>query len=315
MHVVLGARVKNQSTVQHMIDTSIDHVVYEAEPGLENASDQIDAEFIGYGNFFNLDFYKDIKVDKVINFRDQQKWLAIENKIATLNELPQQINLDTFDFYNYKSVQNDIVQELDIPVLETEADKIIVKLDSGYSGGNGFKVVERENYMPSTNEFTQRYIDIEYTLAIQAYADAEGYIYPYCFHRMDYENNSPTYAQSPYFSKETNLITEYLSRLKTKVQIKDRLIFWQFIRERNGKLYNLDFNCRPAGGFETGTYDTLIGDCNILDCYISNKGMPQAITFNKQVQIAYKYKQQFGYAPIDKQVVSADSYTYEVCIL
>ena len=312
MYIILGARVKNESIVKKLNEYSITHKIYEAEPGLSNSSNKIIPEYIGYENFFNLDFYRDKDTQKVINFRDQQNWLQIENKIAIDKNLPQKMNLDTLDFYSYKSVQHVVAEELDIPVLETNADTLIVKLDTGYSGGSGFNVVKRSNYTPKTNEYTQRYIDIEYTVAVQAYADLDANIYPFCFHRMDYVNNNPSYAQVPYFSEETNLITKYLEKLKKKIEIRDRLIFWQFVKEKNGNLYNLDFNCRPAGGFETGTYDTLIGDCNILDCYLGKQNMPELITFDKQVQITYKYKQQFGYSPIDKEVVKIDKQLYEV---
>ena len=40
--------------------------------------------------------------------------------------------------------------------------------------------------------------------------------------------------------------------------------------------------------------------------------MPEAITFDKQVQITYKYKQQFGYSPIDKEVIKVDKQLHEV---
>lgn len=312
MYIVLGARVKNESAVNKLLEHGIDHKVYEAEKGLKNYSEKIIPEYIGYDNFFNLQFYKDKKIQKVINFRDQQNWLRIENEIAIDKDLPQKMNTDTMDFYCYKSVQHTLAEDLDIPVLETESDKMIVKLDTGYSGGDGFKVVKRSNYTPKANEYTQRYIDIEYTIAVQAYADLDAIMHPFCFHRMDYIDNNPTYCQVPYFGKETEQLTKYLEKLKTKIEIRDRLIFWQFVKERNGNLYNLDFNCRPAGGFETGTYDTLIGDCNILDCYLGKTDVPEAITFDKQVQITYKYKQQFGYSPIDKEVIKVDKQLHEV---
>ena len=65
------------------------------------------------------------------------------------------MNTDTMDFYCYKSVpHNSGAEDLDIIVLETESDKMIVKLDTGYSGGDGFKVVKRFNYTSSFHEYT-----------------------------------------------------------------------------------------------------------------------------------------------------------------
>ena len=54
-----------------LLEHGIDPKVYEAEKkGLKNYSEKIIPEYIGYDNFFNLQFYKDKKIQKVINFRD-----------------------------------------------------------------------------------------------------------------------------------------------------------------------------------------------------------------------------------------------------
>ena len=312
MILLLGARKKYESIATYLENSNETFFAVEAEKDQTNSSDNIKTTFVGYDNFFNENFYKNKHVTKIVNLRDQRNWLGIENKISTRKNLPQKFNEITLDFFSYKSVQNDLAKDLDIPVLDIGNKKIIVKLDSGYSGGDGFKVIEREEYVPTTNNFLQRYIEIDYTLAVQAVADKEGNIFPYCFHKIKYDNNSPKYCESPYFDIETKQITGYLKKLKTKLEIKDRLIFWQFIKEKNGFLYNLDFNCRPAGGFETGTFDRLIGDFNVLDFYLGHNKMPDAITFSNQVQLTYKYNYQFGYGPFDKKIIKKNKFKYEV---
>lgn len=72
-------------------------------------------------------------------------------------------------------------------------------------------------------------------------------------------------------------------------------MFWQFIKQRNGKLYNMDFNCRPAGGFENGSYDTDVSDCNWNNILLTDS-VPQTINYHSSVNIEYKTLQTFGYA-------------------
>lgn len=303
MIILLGARKKYESLYTYLKEHKIDFKVFEAEPNNVNASSIItDVEFIGYKNFFNPSFYYDKDVTKVVNFRDQSNWLNLENAISKHFCLPQYINQDTLSFYSYKTVQDNICKKLSIPTIPNINEKIIVKLDAGYSGGTGFNVIQRDEYQPDENHFIQDFIDIDYTLAIHFYADMQGNTHPYCFHKITYEDNCPIQSITPVQDNETNLLLKYLTKLKQEIQMKDRLCFWQFVKDKQGNFYNMDFNCRPAGGFENGSWDKDIANHNVLDYYISGKTFPSQISFNNAVELIYITKQEFGYTDYDRIV-------------
>lgn len=316
MIVILGARKKYDSLYSYLKKHGIKFKIFEAVSNNINASTNIkDICFTGYENFFNPGYYFSDKITKIINFRDQKNWLRLENTISQQLSLPQHIVETTLNFYTYKTVQNNVCKNLDIPTIANDSDKLIVKLDAGFSGGTGFYITTKNKYKPKENEFTQKYVIIDYTLAVHVYADKFGNLFPYVFHKIFYEKNCPKFVICPYFDNETDLLIEYLKKLKTKLLIKDRLLFWQFLKEKDGLLYNMDFNCRPAGGFETGTFDTLIGDCNILDYYVGKQNILENITFTNSVEIEYDILQQFGYSTFVKKVKPIKKINYEVKVI
>lgn len=295
MIILLGARKKYDSLYLYLKEHKIDFKVFEAEPNNVNASSIItDIEFIGYKNFFDPSFYYNNNVSKVVNFRDQKKWLELENEISKHFDLPY-IKQDTLNFYSYKTAQDIVCKKIGIPTIPNNNEKIIVKLDAGYSGGTDFKVIDRREYQSDENKFIQNFIDIDYTLAIHFYADMQGNTYPYCFHKITYEDNCPIQSITPVQDNETILLLEYLKKLKQEIHMQDRLCFWQFVKDKQGNLYNMDFNCRPAGGFENGSWDRDIANHNMFDYYILGKTFPSQIKFTNSVELIYNSKREFGY--------------------
>jgi hypothetical protein len=110
------------------------------------------------------------------------------------------------------------------------------------------------------------------------------------------------YSITPVHDNETTLLLEYLKKLQQVVTIKDRLCFWQFVKDKQGNLYNMDFNCRPAGGFENGSWDRDIANHNVFDYYIAEQFFPSQIVFNNAVEILYTSKREFGYTDHTKTV-------------
>lgn len=313
MIIVLGSRKKYESLYRYLLDKNLEFKFFEAEPNNANASTIIDdTAYIGYSSFFNYEYYTNFPVTKVINFRDQKKWIDLENKIASHFSLPQVIDNKTLKFYTFKSEQDKVCKNLGIPTIGNKSDKIIVKLDAGYSGGTDFIITNKNDYRHTENSFIQSYIDIDYTLAIHVFADKEGNLFPYCFHKIIYENNCPRKSLSPVFDDECLLLIKYLKKLKTSINIKDRLIFWQFVKDKNGNLYNMDFNCRPAGGFENGSYDRDIANHNILDYFLDNKTIPKKIFFKKQVELNYNKDKTFGYSEYIRSVSDIKEINYDI---
>ena len=115
MILLLGARKKYESIATYLENSNETFFAVEAEKDQTNSSDKIKTTFVGYDNFFNENFYKNKHVTKIVNLRDQRNWLEIENKISTRKNLPQKFNEITLDFFSYKSVQNDLAKDLDIP--------------------------------------------------------------------------------------------------------------------------------------------------------------------------------------------------------
>ena len=309
--IILGGRKKYESIINYLDNTNNDYLIFDMEETKGLVSERMsDVIYFKQENFFSAGSYltyfedKSIKPSLVINFRDQKNWINLEDN---LNRWLFRNSLDKIskEFIIYKSKQNNICSDLDIPVLPSDGKKVIVKKDAGYSGGTGFYITE-DNIKDTKNTFIQNYVDIDYTVAVHAYIDTNNIWHPYCYHQVNYDNNCPTYSVSP-FVKHNELINNYIAKLKTKITLSNKLIFWQFVKPKDSDiLFNMDFNCRPAGGFEQGSYDRDIANHNVLDYYLSNKLPPTQIQFTKQVKCIYKVAQQFGYSDLERQLATID---------
>ena len=75
--------------------------------------------------------------------------------------------------------------------------------------------------------------------------------------------------------------------------------------------YSIDFNLRPFGGFDMGSYDTDVSDQN-WSSYLFGNVPPDYITYTDTVRCVYKKKQQFGYSDIDRIKIDLTYLKYEV---
>lgn len=319
--LLIGNLSKYDSLVDYLEKNNIQYIIFDEM----NPKDHINRSknknrkitYVEHNYFFDPYYYVNFiksngyQIDQVINFRDELSWVILENKINELLGLPFVKNEKTLNFLTHKSYQDAICKELSISTIPLSKNKIIVKKDAGSSGGNGFYITNFDNIKNFKNTFLQDYIEIEYTLAVQCYIDDNNNWYILNYHKLNYEDNCPIHSISPYFGVETKPIKDYISLLKSKIQLSTRLIFWQFVKEKNGSMFNMDFNCRPAGGFEAGSYDTDISNNNWLD-YLIKKNIPKDITFTHSVEIFYKNKQTFGYTDYNRVKKPIHNFTYEV---
>lgn len=283
--LILGNRDKYKSLLSYCDMHNISYVIFDPET---------------HKHFFTPRFYIDyileneLKIDQIINFRDQKTWLDLENRLNQLL-LGQSLDSNTLDFFSYKSKQDQICKRLGIPTIPFDKNNLcIVKKDAGFSGGTDFYKSLYKDVKDFDNVFLQNYINIDYTIAVQFYIKNNKW-HPFCCHKVSYEDNCPIHSVSPHIDIEYYQIVDYAKLLANTLDINNRLVFWQFVKSTDGYLYNMDFNCRPAGGFENGSYDTEIANHNVLDYLLDRKSFPNQIKFDKSVEIIYNSKQQFGY--------------------
>ena len=297
--LLLGSRIKYESFVFELQRLGKEFYIFEAVENLKNNSKKLKphTQFIGYENFFNPDYYKqelkDKNITQIVNFRDQSNWLKLEKSLCKIFNTKNSFDSDAFEFFSYKSKQDQMCKQMNIDTIDSVAEKIIVKKDAGFSGGTGFYITEYKDYVPQENDFVQKYIDIDYTLNCQFYADMLGDYHILNYHKLYYKDNCPYISKSPY-NADDNMFINYLTKLKQYINIRGRIMFWKLVKQKNGKLYNMDFNCRPAGGFENGSYDTDVSDCNWSNILLTDS-VPQTINYHTSVTIEYKTLQTFGY--------------------
>ena len=296
--LLLGSRVKYQPIVVQLVQSSIDFVIYDAEKGLPNQCKELESytTFVGYENFFEPDFYKQkhTHIDKIINLRDQATWIKLEQDLCEVFDTKQRFDNTTRDFFGSKAKQDQICKQLDIPTLGNSKNKIIVKKDQGVSGGTDFYITSKSDYKPDKNDFVQDWAEIDRVFSVQFYAD-----YNNNWHLLStmcgiYEDNCPVTFNTPVDIRKD--ILYYMKQLKTKINTTGRIMFWQFIKPVDDDcIYNMDFNCRPAGGFENGSYDFDVSDCNWSNILLTDN-VPTHINYHSSIQIDYNIKQTFGYS-------------------
>jgi hypothetical protein len=197
-------------------------------------------------------------------------------------------------FFSSKAEQDRIFKELRIPTVPNDGDEVICKSD--LSGGTNFKIVPREE----ATGFFQNNVEIEYIVSCHFYADDEKW-YWLNNHIMFYVDNCPSQSYTPYKirAEDFNIIEESVLKLSQKISVKNRLFGWQFLKDVDDNLYSIDFNLRPFGGFDVGSYDTDVSDQNWCD-YIFGKTPPEIISYTHKVECFYLEHQQFGYSPINR---------------
>ena len=118
---------------------------------------------------------------------------------------------------------------------------------------------------------------------------------------MKYTNNCPVSSITPYrlIDPDKSIIEHSIKKLSKKIKIQNKLFGCQFLKDQLSNLYALDFNLRPFGGFEMGSYDTDISNQNWIS-YLFGTKPPEEITYNNTIQCFYKEEKQFGYSDIER---------------
>ena len=309
----IGSRKKYLPFVRYCQERGYRFLIFEAVPNLENACPKLSriTQYNGYENFFKLDYYitylekNEFKPNIIINQKDQNNWLELEHKLLSHFKCDNYFDYKTLEFFSFKSQQDKICKKLFIPTiplfLKKERGGVIVKKDAGFSGGSGFKRETSALYQAQENEFIQSEISIDYTIGVHIYIDQNQNWYILNYHQLKYLDNCPIESQSPYFpiKQEESIISESITKLSKELNVRQRLVFWQFVKSRDGVFYNMDFNCRVSGGYDAGSYDTDISNANWPKILIEDRPIEKVI-FGNQIRCLYKKKQLFGYSDYNR---------------
>ena len=258
-----------------------------------------------------------IELDQIISFTEHNYWLDFEHKLSDLHNLNNNMSDDTRKFCSTKSIQDSIWKRLGIPTIPNDSNKVIVKFD-GIGGGDQFLVVNKSKehildpdkiredgkYLTLANEWSnfviQDYVDIDYQISCHFYCNDNTW-YHLNTHVMYYEDNCPVESNTSYIIQDADnkIITDSIKKLSKELSIPNRLVGWQFVKTKDGKLYSTDFNARPFGGYDAGSYDTDVSDQNWID-YLMGETPPEAIKYTHEITCKYIDKQQFGYSGFER---------------
>tara|TARA_B000000557_G_C20803547_1_gene456668 strand:+ start:1321 stop:2364 length:1044 start_codon:yes stop_codon:yes gene_type:complete len=311
--LILNARMKNLYPVRYCIENDWDFTI------VENATynTRVHAELVPYTTFIPNDQYVDpnyyvenldFTPDWIFNYREEYRSVSVEHELSKYYETENQFDDRAFEFFVSKKEQDRILRKIGTPTLENDADKMMVKLDYGYGGGAKYYVADKETYKPrvwaaeyenvADNDYTQRYIDIDYHVSIHVIIDAYGQAsivsYEYFKYGDDvvYPQNHAYLHITPHLGvieEEKRLLEYTVKELFNKhITVKNRIICWQWLREKDGPLWPVDFNARPAGGVETGMYDFALSDFHMLDAMIK-QDIPDQIEYTNMVTWLYQH--------------------------
>ena len=305
--LILNARMKNLYPVRYCIDNNLDFTV------IENATynQRIHKDLVPYTTFIPAEQYNDpnyyvdnldFTPDWIFNYRDEFKLLNLEHELSSYYETENQFDDRAHKFFASKREQDKVLRKIGIPCLENDAEKMMIKLDYGYGGGAKYYVANRKDYKPrvwaeteedvANNDYPQRFINIAYQVAVHIIIDAFGQasIVNYAFYTHGdgklYEQNHPYLHITPHngvLDEERKLIEKAVRELFNKhISVKNRFVYWQWLREVDGPLWPMDFNSRPAGGCELGIYDFATSNFHMLDALVK-QNIPDQIEYTHMV--------------------------------
>tara|TARA_B110001454_G_scaffold47999_1_gene47330 strand:+ start:44 stop:982 length:939 start_codon:yes stop_codon:yes gene_type:complete len=242
------------------------------------------------------EIFYDFFPDQIINFKEQAEFLQLEYDLNTKLKLETFLTKDLIKFFSSKREQDKVFKSLNIPTVPNESDKVIVKYDR--SGGTNFKVINRNEAKAEDN--IQDYLDIDYIISCHFYSDGNKW-YHLNNHIMMYEDNCPARSMTPYqlAGNDKDIIEESIQKLSKEIKIENKLFGWQFLKDKQGNLYSIDFNLRPFGGFDKGSYDIDVSNEN-WSSYIFGNVPPKHIAYTNTVECFYKKKQIFGYSDVNR---------------
>jgi len=247
--------------------------------------------------------------DRIINFKEQPEFLTLERDLCAKFNLETFLTDELIEFFSTKDGQDKVFKSLNIPTVPNDSETVIVK--SELSGGTNFEVMPRDKANEQSN-FFQDYLDIDYIVSCHFYSDGTKW-YHLNNHIVVYEDNCPVESVTPIKLNidDRTIIEDSIRKLSKKIKIENRLFGWQFLKDKNGRLHSIDFNLRPFGGFDMGSYDTDVSDQN-WSSYLFGNVPPDYIKYTDTVRCVYKKKQQFGYSDIDRIKIDLTYLTFEV---
>ena len=301
--LILNARKKNETIVEFCLMHGINFKMFEnANNNHFNISEKLKPHttFLPKEQLLDPQYYIsniDFVPEYIINWRDEEPSVKLEYELMKHWKPKTQFDDRAFKFFTSKKEQDRVCKLMGIPTLDEGNlnDKIIVKLDKGDSGGGtGYKIVRRKRrHVAQPNDFIQRYINYDYEIMQHFIIDDNGdyHIYNHSIGKFGdgfiVGNNIPYLYQYPFsthlFEKEDiATIEKFFTKLKDHISVRNRIGITEFSKEREtGKLHFQEFNCRPSGEFEIGTFDWKIGKFNTLVDYFTNN-IPEEIEYYQQ---------------------------------
>jgi len=299
--LILNARRKTETLVEFCLKYGINFKMFEqANDKHFNVSSKLKPHttYLPREQYLDPQYYiKNLPFvpEHIFNFRDEGHIVKLEYELMKYWKPKTQFDERALKFFISKKEQDRVCKLMGIPTLDEGNlnDRIIVKLDEGRSGGGtGYKIVRRKRrHKVEPNDFIQRYIDYDYICQQHFIVDNDGeyHIYNHSIGKFGdgfiVGNNVPYLYQYPFtqFPKEDiATIEKFFTKLKEHISIRNRIGITEFCKERKtGKLYFQEFNCRPSGEFEIGTFDWKIGKFNTLVDYFTNN-IPEEIEYYQQ---------------------------------
>lgn len=295
--VILGTKKKIRSAYNFAVDQGHDVHVLKIEKDYVHEND--DAHLLSVSN----DTLSH-STNHVINFKETLPYLEAEKAIAPSSFL----NNANMKFFSSKSEQDRVCKAIDVPTIPNKSDTVLVKTD--YSGGTGFYVCSRKD-LKDERAFVQDYLNIKYVASAHFYA-REGVWYWLNTHVMKYENNCPSLSlTTPKIDAVVErTISSSVDKLRDLLYINNKLFGWQFMVDEHDNIYSMDFNLRPFGGFEMGSYDTDVSDQQWTS-FLYGAPVPEYILYTHQIKCIYDQTEQFGYHKWDR-VKTANKISFEV---
>ena len=301
--LILNGRKKWETLVEFCLKYDINFKMFElANNNHFNISKKLKpyTTYLPEKQYYDPQYYiknLDFEPEYIMNCRDEEPITKVEYELSIWYNTKTQFDKRALKFFTSKKEQDRICKLIGTPTLDEGSidDKIIVKLDSGHSGGGtGYKVADKKNHIVGPNDFIQRYINYDYTLNSHAIVDNDGeyHIYHHDIGKFGdghiVGNNIAylyLYPFTEFPKEEIAIVEEFYKGLKEHITVKNRIFYSEFCKERNGKLYFQEFNSRPSGEFEIGTFDWNIGKFNTLVDLFTNNVQEEIEYYQQTVEI------------------------------
>lgn len=228
----------------------------------------------------------------IINTSDCKDYVELERKLGILYQTKNQISEECAHFFTYKSAQDQVCKQLNIPTLpQTGNQGLCVKRDS-YSfhrempNYNPVKVKwAPSDYTIQLNEFAQAWSKLETIFNLSFIVDDKGKIALYDSSKLLVERSMILQEIFPCLltADEADQIKHHIVTLVNYLGFNSRIVFYQLAKVRGDTtLYNLDWNARIGGdtcmkrpGRDVGSFDLVAG---LWDVSV----FPTTISFNTQ---------------------------------